>query len=195
MISASKLLMISTVGVLMMGFAPRDHQNQKALAAESLANASAEATVKMEARGLESEGWGDDWTATNLYEHTADGDATVLQRFNLAAGYQRTGRAEEAAALYRGVALDGGYTWARPIADMNRPRSERLTARRMNLADESARRLGRIEAVQVAQGGAPFAGQAGVNTSATVGGHQQAQGVSDARAQQLDAANEVGPSF
>lgn len=135
--------------------------------------------------------WGDRWTAANLFERSVEGRANALNRFNLAAAYQRTGRLEEAAANYRVVTEIGKYQWASSVRDNAH---QKVNVRRFNLADESARRLVRLDRpvsyAALANPGALSATDVGVQASATVGG---ASGrIPDQRAIALDAAAEAG---
>jgi hypothetical protein len=115
----------------------RDMARQEARV--TLANAAAlSGTNAAEVVGKSSMAWGDRYTATNLFERAADQRASVGKRFNLAAGYQSTGRLVEAAALYRGLLDDGAYTDM--LAD-RAPAGARAQAVRFNVAEESARRL------------------------------------------------------
>lgn len=135
--------------------------------------------------------WGDRWTAANLFERSVEGRANALNRFNLAAAYQRTGRLEEAAANYRVVTEIGKYQWASSVRDNAH---QKVNVRRFNLADESARRLVRLDRpvsyAALANPGALSATDVGVQASATVGGASDR--IPDQRAIALDAAAEAG---
>lgn len=193
-----RILMLSAAGVLTMAFAPRDHETQKAAAAVSLAGSATVTDQKLQARGLESSAWGDDWTATNLFERSAEKRPGVLELFNLAAAYQRTGRMDKAAPLYRTVAVHGGYTWVRPSSDFTTRPGERIRPiLRFNLADESVARLERIEGPTMVADATPANGAwatsaaaEGVNASATVGAVLATPRVSDESARKLDQAQE-----
>jgi hypothetical protein len=88
--------------------------------------------------GLTSSVWRDRWTAANLFERAADGRGAPLDLFNMAAGYEATGRIEEARALYQRVREEGRFTYAYSVPN-NYDRGRQL--RRFNLADEAERRL------------------------------------------------------
>lgn len=92
--------------------------------------------------------WGDKLTAANLFERADASGKSVVDRFNLAATYQATGRLAEAAPLYRSVQTDG---WSKRVTSspVNADRTHRLV--RFNLADEAGSRLAYIEE-QLAQG-------------------------------------------
>lgn len=141
-------------------------------------------------QGQASMAWGDHWTATNLFERSVEAQPTVLGHFNLAAGYQRTGRLEEAAANYRVVMRHGQYRWAISVRDNAH---QEVNVHRFNLADEAARRLARIERpvsyAALPNGGAFAATDAGVQASAVVGGVSGK--ISDDQAIQRDAAAEA----
>jgi hypothetical protein len=116
--------------------------------------------------------YGDRWTATNLFERAEAGYDSVTNRFNLAAGYEATGRLQQAAAIYETLLTDGQYTYA-----ISSPKAHDPGARvwRFNVADESARRLQNISRVMTAEAvnpgsGAVAASELGVPTSAVVGG-------------------------
>jgi hypothetical protein len=95
--------------------------------------------------------WGDKWTSANLFERADAPGKSVIDRFNLAAAYQTTGRLAEAAPLYRSVQAEG---WAKRVTSspVNADPTHRLV--RFNLADEAGSRLAYIEQ-QLAQGVAP----------------------------------------
>ncbi len=115
--------------------------------------------------------WGDRWTSANLFEKANAGHSTVISRFNLATAYQRTGRGDEAAALYRGLLADGEYTYVilDPRYDRRDPRAQ-AGAERVNVADESARRLAMIQGpAALSPGATASAGQAGVDAAALEG--------------------------
>ncbi len=55
--------------------------------------------------------WRFTWTATNLLERVVDADPTIKNRFNLATGYENTGRYQDALNIYSALLKDGEYTW------------------------------------------------------------------------------------
>ena len=130
--------------------------------------------------------WGDSWTAQRLFRRAEAGHDTPSNRFNVAAGYQNTGRLNEAAAIYRTLLVDGRYTWVTSNNDVHNPNAR---ARRFNIAEESNRRLveitnagpslhsaGRVQILSENVGG---------SASSSVGGPTKG-GVSDEHARQLD---------
>jgi hypothetical protein len=169
------IMSIFICSVLMSGCVT--HQTAKNDAASSLAAGEhASPLGSSQANGLHSMQWGDKWTATNLLEQATNEQYTISNRFNLAAGYQRTGRPERAAALYEGLVTDGQFTNMTTIRDLTNPRQRPRT---FNVADESARRLATIRSMNIdlPTGSIANASAPGIRT-----------GISDARALQLDEA-------
>jgi hypothetical protein len=78
---------------------------------------------------------GDNWAATNMLKALVAKDGSALNRFNLATGYQRTGRLAQAKALYQGLLAEGRFTniSAVPMGGQG--------LRLFNAADEAASRL------------------------------------------------------
>jgi hypothetical protein len=93
-----------------------------------------------EAVGQTAIQWGNDWTGTNLFERAAAADPTILNRFNLAAAYQKTGRLERALTIYHALEKDGQYTWLISIPEYSQPD----WVVRFNVAEESARRISEL---------------------------------------------------
>jgi hypothetical protein len=89
---------------------------------------------------------GDNWTGTNAFKRLAAKNGSALNRFNLATGYQRTGRLDQAKALYRDLLVDGQFTTISAVAPQGRG------ARTFNASDEAASRLLYIQWLQ--EGGA-----------------------------------------
>lgn len=85
--------------------------------------------------------WGDKWAATNLFERAASQDNSPNARFNLAAGYHATGRVADALPLYASVQIDGLNAWAQTSWEQF---DDSVKVRRVNLSDESARRIASI---------------------------------------------------
>jgi hypothetical protein len=130
--------------------------------------------------------WGDAWTAQRLFRRAEAGHDSPSNRFNVAAGYQNTGRLNEAAAIYQTLLVDGRYTWVTSNNDIHNPNAR---TRRFNIAEESRRRL-----VEIADAGTAShsAGRAqilsqnvGGSAAASVGGPRDGQ-VSDEHARRLD---------
>lgn len=92
--------------------------------------------------GMSSMIWGEKWTATNLFERAVAQENTPGNRFNLASGYQATGRVADAVPIYKDVAVTGFNSWAQTGWEEFDPT---VKVRRVNLAEESTRRLGLIE--------------------------------------------------
>ena len=88
--------------------------------------------------GVSSASWRDKWTATKLFEQAVAGGATVESRFNLATGYEQTGREAAAAEIYRDLKHDGQFTWLTTAPDNFSPLQRQHV---FNVADESTRRL------------------------------------------------------
>ena len=136
-----------------------------------------------EAEALSLMAKGDNWAGTNVLKAALVKNDTPLNEFNLATGYQRTGRIDQAQVLYQGLLKKGRTTNA--IGD----------ARVFNLADEAASRLLYIswlkserasQTVARTSTQAPVSAEAlGIDASATVGGPTLGE-VSDAQALALD---------
>jgi len=128
---------------------------------------------------------GNDWAGTNAFKKIVAKNDSALNRFNLATGYQRTGRLDQAKAIYTDLLRDGRFTLisAVPIGG--------LGARTFNAADESASRLLYIKWLQSGGVGAkPAAGvtsaeQLGVAVSTVEGGSRGE--VTDDQALALDS--------
>ena len=184
---------VSTGGALalcLMSAACATHENSRMLAHEALANPTDSRGA--EVAGASSAYWGDKWTAANLFERANTPDSRVLDRFNLAATYQATGRFAEAATLYRSVQKDGVYIRASGVGT-NAERIQGTRTQRFNLADESTARLAYLDGM-LASWAAPTpvaaseirsAEAAGVQASAVVGTPIQGR-VSDQTAIQRD---------
>ncbi len=134
------------------------------------------------------------WTATNVLKSLVSRDASPMNRFNLATGYQRTGRIREAESLYRDLLVDGRTTMARATP------TRHGGARIFNVADEAASRLLYLDWLRsegarrtmAEQGpGAISAGAVGVEASTTIGGPTYGD-VSDEQAAALDRAARRG---
>jgi hypothetical protein len=119
---------------------------------------------------------GNNWIGTNKQKQAVALDPSIENRFNLAVGYQRTGRLAQAKTYYEDLTRDGLG------AEMRATNSNRA----FNVADESASRLAYIDwrtngAARAS--GAVSADAASSNVSATVGGDYE---VTDAQARALD---------
>jgi hypothetical protein len=130
---------------------------------------------------------GDNWAGTNAFKALVAKNDSALNRFNLATGYQRTGRLDQAKAIYRDLLTDGQFTQISAVGIKGRG------VRTFNAADEAASRLlyikwlqdggsRRVAANQVS--GAVSADTAGVFVSANEGG--PTGDVSDEQAAILD---------
>jgi hypothetical protein len=116
---------------------------------------------------------GDNWAGTNAFKALVAKNDSALNRFNLATGYQRTGRLDQAKAIYRDLLTDGQFTQISAVGIKGRG------VRTFNASDEAASRLlyiqwlqdggsRRVAANQLS--GAMSADTAGVFVSANEGG-------------------------
>jgi len=177
---------IALVGLMAAGCATQPSGAIEAASALRSANATfASAAPRNEGAGLVSATNGDNWTAANLFERAERADSTPTNRFNLAAAYQRTGRLQQAASLYRTVAVDGTFTEGVTLPADDK-RGEPIA--KVNLAVESQRRLDVMAGASARQTmGRETAAELGVNASALVGGPKRGT-VTDAHALRLDIA-------
>ena len=137
-----------------------------------------------ESSALQMMGKGDDWAGTNAFKKIVAKNDSPANRFNLATGYQRTGRLDQARAIYTDLLVDGRLTMmsAIPIGG--------LGARTFNASDEAASRLVYIQWLQsggmksASLSGAVSADQLGVPVAAVEGGPRGE--VTDAQAAILD---------
>jgi hypothetical protein len=127
---------------------------------------------------------GDDWAGTNAFKKIVAKKGGPVDRFNLATGYQRTGRLNQAKAIYTDLLVDGRTTMisAIPIGG--------LGGRTFNAADEAASRLLYIQWLQ--SGGVRAKSASGVTSAdqlgvpaATIEGGPRGE-VTDAQAVALD---------
>lgn len=140
---------------------------------------------------------GNNWLATNVFKRLTAKDNSPLNRFNLATGYQRTGRLQQAESIYRDLLVEG-----RDVRVVATPSKELPGAQTFNLAEEAASRLIYFDwlksenarrtmaarsATPSAASGAASADTYGVETSVTVGGPTYGD-VSDEQAMALDKA-------
>lgn len=174
--------LIGGAALALTGCATVNHQSVRAEAAATLANARALAasTNAVDVVGNTAFAYGDRWTAANLYERAANAQDDVYRRYNLAIGYESTGRLREAADLYQSVAADGEFITAVTIPTVNGVRQRPYRA---NLSDLAMAGLARVRTqVAFAPGeGAVAAGELGTPVAATVGP------ISDAEAMRRDA--------
>ena len=132
---------------------------------------------------------GQNWMATNVFKRLVAKKNSPLNRFNLATGYQRTGRFEQARSIYRDLVAEGQTTNAYSTPAQDAP------ARVFNVAEEAASRLlyfdwlksenTRQAMAKTSRQGAFSADAAGVQASVTVGGSTYGD-VSDEAATALD---------
>lgn len=118
------------------------------------------------------------WIATNLQKRVVAEAPTVENRFNLATGYQRTGRIETAKRYYQTLATEGEGVGM----------EQGWRSRNFDVGMTSADRLLYIDWLQngaARRSGAVAAGEAATNVSATVGGNGDAE-VTDEQARALD---------
>lgn len=160
------LLCAGATTLALTGCATMDHRTSRAESADTLANAQALAasTGAVDVAANTAMYFGDRWTATNLYEHAENSGDRLYRRFNLAQGYEATGRLREAADLYRSLAADGEFR-----AALTRDETGRMI--RVNMADEAARRAAAIEArlTYASTDGVVAAADVGAPVLATVG--------------------------
>lgn len=118
------------------------------------------------------------WIATNLQKRVVAAEPSIQNRFNLATGYQRTGRIETAKGYYQTLANEGEGTVM----------EQGWRSRNFDVGMASADRLLYIDWLQngaTRRSGAVAAGEAATNVSATVGGNGDAE-VTDEQARALD---------
>ncbi|HEY9217205.1 MAG TPA: hypothetical protein VIO94_04090 [Phenylobacterium sp.] len=172
---------MALVSVMASGCVTRDSAKlQPAIA--SAPGAAAGDTRRTESAGSVSSARGDNWTAANQFEEARAGYDSPLNRFNLAAAYESTGRSLEAAALYRTVLIDGRSTSI--VVDRLNADTGAANAQ-VNLAEEAKRRLAVIEARKGELAKPEFA--VGASASPFVGGPASGP-VTDAHARRLDEA-------
>ena len=132
---------------------------------------------------------GDDWAGTNAFKKIVAKKGGPVGRFNLATGYQRTGRLDQAKALYTDLLVDGRTTMISAIP------VDGLGARTFNAADEAASRLLYIQWLQSggvgskSLSGVTSAEQLGVAASTVEGGPRGE--VTDAQAVALDRQDQA----
>lgn len=164
MTNSRAVLIAATIGTLALGGA------QAALAQSDPQALSDKALYNM--------AQGDNWLGTNQQKRLVAVAPTVQNRFNLATGYQRTGRLETAKAQYRALADEGEGT----IMEQG------WRSRNFDVGLESADRLLYIDWLQ--NGARRGSGAASVegatsNVSATVGAAGEYE-VTDEQARALD---------
>jgi len=118
------------------------------------------------------------WTGTNLQKRVVAAEPSVQNRFNLATGYQRTGRLDTAKRYYEALATEG----------QGSVMEQGWRSRDFDVGMASADRLLYIDWLQngaARRSGAVAAGEAATNVSATVGGAGDAE-VTDEQARALD---------
>jgi hypothetical protein len=118
------------------------------------------------------------WIATNTQKRVVAQAPTIPNRFNLATGYQRTGRLETAKSYYQTLANEGEGVGM----------EQGWRSRNFDVGMTSADRLLYIDWLQngaTRRSGAVAAGEAATNVSATIGGNGDAE-VTDEQARALD---------
>ncbi len=128
---------------------------------------------------------GDNWLGTNYQKRATALAPTVQNRFNLATGYQRTGRLNTAKTYYQTLATEGEGVgmergWRAENFDVGMASADRLLY--IDWLQNGAARTG---------GGAPAATEAASNVSATVGGSGEYE-VTDEQARALDRQARTG---
>lgn len=184
--------MIAVAGLLASACATSSHQSSKDDSAAILAaGPESSSGNQSETAGRTAMAHGDAWTATRLFKQAAAANNTPLNRFNLAAGYQNTGRLTDALAIYRTLAKDGQYLWVTPNNDLTEGGGKPLA--RFNLADEANRRIVEIEKTLAGTRSARAADMKdniGGAASTQVGGPTRGT-VTDEKARQLDEKAET----
>lgn len=128
---------------------------------------------------------GNNWIGTNLQKRAAATEPSVENRFNLATGYQRTGRIVTARSHYEALAREGEGTMLVPTKRRDAPFDAGMAA---------ADRLLYIDWLQNGASranGAVAATLAATNASATVGGPGEYE-VTDQQARALDRQARAG---
>jgi len=183
-------LVIGAAGLLATACASADHRTARLDAAQTLNQAHGVIQAEREERtGQTASAWGDRWTANNLLARAAVDNPTVIDRFNLAVAYEKTGRYADAAPIYRRLETDGRYTWAVTMVD-DRDRAAR--DRRFNVARESAHRLAQLQQsvsalAPGAEASAQAAGDFATPVAAVVVDPNNPTGISNADAEARDA--------
>jgi hypothetical protein len=170
MMNSKAVLISSAIGTLAIGAA------SSALAGSSPQTLSDKAQYEFAAEN--------NWIATNLQKRVVDAAPTIPNRFNLATGYQRTGRLETAKGYYQTLAVEGEGVGM----------EQGWRSRNFDVAMTSADRLLYIDWLQngaARRSGAVAAGEAATNVSATVGGNGDAE-VTDEQARALDRQARAG---
>jgi hypothetical protein len=121
---------------------------------------------------------GDNWIAANLFEQALAANDSLANRFNLAVAYESTGRASEAASLYRTVLRTPSDQTGRTLIT-----ADRNEAPSAAMAQYSREHLTRIDARFGEPAPAGF--EVGASASAFVGGPASGR-VSNADARRLD---------
>jgi uncharacterized protein YceK len=181
---------LTVTAILMAGCATVTRETAQRQSADTLAttNSQPHRAASTELKGQTAAAWGDNFTATNLFEQAEAKHDSPLNRFNLATSYQQTGRVAEAVKLYRTVVIDGGHTWAYSVPD-NADRSAR--GRHYNLATESLARLEIIDQGVVAKQDTDA--KRALATTGVRGPGPNTGKISDARAEKLDQTVEAAP--
>lgn len=169
--NSSRAISCATLAALMAG----------ALGASASAEAATGSRQQSRAGALASFARGDNWMAANLFEQARAGNDSQANRFDLAVAYENTGRASEAASLYRAVLRAPSAQAGPSLSNAH----QSLPAPSRTMADDAQRRLARIDARHGAPAAAEF--DIGASASAFVGGPSSGR-VSDAAARRLDQA-------
>lgn len=136
---------------------------------------------RSEAAAFASSAKGDNWMATNLFEQARAANDSAANRFNLAVAYEITGRASDAASLYRAVL--GTHPLPAAATALNTDQNDDAPSMAMNLY--ARRHLDRIDARHGQPAPAGFEVRA--SASAFVGGPSSGR-VSNSQAHRLDDA-------
>jgi hypothetical protein len=137
---------ICTIAALMAATAacaPINRQVSRLDARDTLHGSPNGQLATAESDGQTSMGFGDTYTATNLFERaeTARGDPRA--RFNLAVGYERTGRLRQAQQIYQQLIDEGKFVRLQTVNDFAvRGARERW----FTVSEEAARRNAYLQA-------------------------------------------------
>jgi hypothetical protein len=152
-----------------------------ALANSASAELAAGRAQPAEAAAFASSAKGDNWIAANLFEQARAANDSAANRFNLAVAYESTGRAADAATLYRAILRRPSSHAASNFLIADRDGG----AARLAMASDARRNLIRIDARRGQPASADFG--VGASASAFVGGPSSGR-VSNADARRLDGA-------
>lgn len=139
--------LLATAAVLAAGCATVDRRTARVDARQTLALSEPLRTDSQQL-GQTTMGFGDAYTATNLFERSAAARGDPRARFNLAEGYERTGRLREAQQIYQTLIADGKFTRLQTVSPFaDRQKRERWFI----VAEEAQRRSAYLDAYLATQ--------------------------------------------